>query len=123
MNVLLNPRDLNSIVDIISMTCIIWSEAIAIITVMDTYIYACSKANTFGSSIHNVQNKLNMKSLKNQVECYSIRMIHEQLSFNVFQLFSMDRSILYAGTGTVLSILFMLVDYDRRNNRNIETIA
>ncbi|KAF5302106.1 hypothetical protein FQR65_LT08657 [Abscondita terminalis] len=108
--------DWNNVDDFITLVVgalAIISAALSGLYLADSYNYASSKANSLATEILKARHH---GELDDYIQECTLKMSHHKLVFEIERICSIDREMIYSASGSIISVLFVVIQYEQTQN-------
>ncbi|XP_975520.4 putative gustatory receptor 28b [Tribolium castaneum] len=97
---------------------IVWlmDEVVEIYLLVYACASTCEQANDTPSILHELRNNYFHMDLENNVQSYSLQLLHQKVQFSVLGFFVVDYTLLYSIVGAVTTYLVIFIQFDQSSN-------
>ncbi|XP_045482108.1 putative gustatory receptor 28b [Harmonia axyridis] len=111
----------NNITPLAIITPLIWTldEMMEIQLLVTSCVEVCDNANSTAAILHDMRNNNFNISLEENVQTYSLQMLHQKIEFSAMGYFVIDYTLSYSIVGAVTTYLVIFIQFDQGSRKSV----
>ncbi|XP_044264733.1 putative gustatory receptor 28b [Tribolium madens] len=97
---------------------VVWlmDEVVEIYLLVHACASTCEYANDTPTILHELRNSYFNMDLENNIQSYSLQLLHQKVQFSVLGFFVVDYTLVYSIVGAVTTYLVIFIQFDQSSN-------